>query len=179
MALDSTNKTIKAYDGFRYKHVQSENIEELISCMGKQFKSLLLQFHDYKSNFFQGYGWLKKWRLRRSSTVFLQKRINLCWEEYELIEMRSDKTAFIPGHEPCIRSFSFANGWQSKRYFFEGNKLVKVQQGKKKVVTIWEFSENELSMTVKVADVVAKKFYKRTHDSGSGCYAWCEKWFVC
>jgi hypothetical protein len=111
--------------------------------------------------------------------VFLQKRIqSCCYEQYELIEINADKTAFIPGHEPCIKSFSFVNGWQSKRFFFEGNKLVKVQQGKKKITTIWEFADEALVMTMKVDDVVAKKFYERTHDSGSGCYAWCEKWCV-
>jgi hypothetical protein len=88
------------------------------------------------------------------------------------------RTAFIPGRESCIKSFSFPNGWQSKRFFFEGNKLVKVQQGKKKIVTIWEFADDVLVMTVKVDDVVAKKFYERTHDAGSGCYVWCEKWCV-
>lgn len=34
MTLNPENKTIKAFDGFRYKHVRSENIDELINHMG-------------------------------------------------------------------------------------------------------------------------------------------------
>jgi hypothetical protein len=125
-----------------------------------------------------GYGWSKKRRLRGSATVFLLKRFNCFCDEYEFIEMGTSKTVFWAGHTHCFPEYSFANGWQSKRFFFDGNKMVKVQEGNKRIVTVWEFSEDTLVMTVQVDNVVARKYYARTHDSISGVYSCLEQFCI-
>jgi hypothetical protein len=43
MALNPRKRPIEAFHGFRYKHVRSENIEELINHMSK-FEHLLFKY---------------------------------------------------------------------------------------------------------------------------------------
>lgn len=92
--------------------------------------------------------------------------------------MFSYKTAFYAGHTDCFPGYSFANGWQSNTYYIEGNKMIKVQRGNKEVVTVWEFTDTFMVMTITVENVVARKFYERTHDTLSGISSCMEKWCV-
>lgn len=125
----------------------------------------MIVLSSYRTIVHLGYNLTKQWRLRRKSTISLRKRFSCCYDEYELIEINLGlgiyKTVILLEHTDCCPHYSFANGWQSNTYFIDGNKLVKIQTGNKTVVTVWEFSENELVMTIKVDNVIAQKYYKR------------------
>ena len=116
---------------------------------------------------------MKKDKLRSTTTICLQKQISCSCEQYEFIETNVDKTKFIPGRTNCLPVYSFANGWQSKKFYFDKNKLVKVQKGRKKIVTVWEFSDDAVVMTIKVDDIVAKKYYERIYDIESAGFSCC------
>jgi hypothetical protein len=106
------------------------------------------------------YGFMKQRKLRAKTTILLRKRPTI-FKSYELVQTDIGKTAFSPGKGSCLPVYSFANSWQSKEFYFDKNKLVKVQKGKKKIVTVWEFSNDSVVMTRNVDNVVAKKFYER------------------
>jgi hypothetical protein len=79
-------KSIKDFDGFRYRHVRSENIEGLISYMGKRCCSLISSWNSKWWISIQGYGWKKRIRLRRGATVFFHRCPGFFYKEYELVE---------------------------------------------------------------------------------------------
>jgi hypothetical protein len=104
--------------------------------------------------------------------------MSVCYETYEFIEIGVDKTVFHPGHVDCLPEYTWSNGWQRTEIFFDGNKMVKIQNGNKQVVTVWEFSDQEMVMTVTVDHIVARKYYQRTHSSISGIFSCLERWCI-
>ena len=124
------------------------------------------------------YGFCKSRRLRKDATIFLLQRSNCFCNEYEYIEMFSSKYVIYDGCEGFWPQYGCANGWQSKKWHFEGNKMIKTQDGRRKIVTVWEFDDNQVVQTFSVDNIVARKFYERTHSSASAAYSFCEQYCV-
>lgn len=87
--------------------------------------------------------------------------------------MNSHKKSFFINQK--TPTFSFSNGFQYKKWRIKDDKLILIKDGRKKIVTTWEFSDDALVQTFAVDNVIAKKYYQRADSTASAVYSWCEK----
>lgn len=102
-----------------------------------------------------GYGSIAKAFASKSPSYKLEK---LC-SYYELANLWGRKIHFKPGNR--FHEWDIGNGICRTEISFQDNKVIRVQKGKKQVVTEWDFKEHFLTMTTTVDKVVATRYFER------------------
>ncbi|CRL00850.1 CLUMA_CG014101, isoform A [Clunio marinus] len=69
------------------------------------------------------------------------------------IGLRSKKTYY---------EFVSGNGFSKIKVRIEGNKIIQNQEGHRKIVTVREFFEDKMLLTITVDHIVVKRLYKKT-----------------
>lgn len=67
-------------------------------------------------------------------------------------------------HGKTFREYVFGNGFCRSVITIEGNKMIHIQRGKRKIVIEREFEDEEMTMTISVGEIVARKYYRQTED---------------
>lgn len=127
-----------AWEGKKYKLEKSENFDEYMKSIGVGFV-------------------LRKMANTLHPVVTLEKH----GDEYSFSTVSSFKSSimkFKPGEE---FDFETMDGRKVKSTVtIDGNKMTQIEIGEKRAEIIREFSETELVVTMKINDIVAKRWYK-------------------
>lgn len=124
--------------GLWYKHVKSDNLEALYIHLG------------YKT----------------FTRLFIESEPSLCLNEtccgYRLSSFVGTVTEFKPGKS--YYQYCLGNGFCKSKVTIEGNKLLQIQEGKKKIVTVMDFDNDLLTVTIVSDHVIATRFFESIDD---------------
>ncbi|CRK97642.1 CLUMA_CG011027, isoform A [Clunio marinus] len=132
--------------GVAYQFIESENIESIYDALG---------FSGRFDHSYMNYD---------ECTVVLSRGSDACWsaEQYYTfgsIWLLKRRKKFRPGE--VFREFVPKNGKSAGFIEFDGNRILHLVQGEKTIETMRVFDDNEMITTIKVDNMVAKKYYKR------------------
>lgn len=82
-----------------------------------------------------------------------------CFTTYGIF---GSKLNFKPGKS--FYEYVFGNGWCTSVVTIDGNKLIHVQDGKRRIEIKREYEDDMMVMMITVEEIVAKRYYQKTND---------------